>query len=135
MKRLSMLSVLLVPALMLSACSAHLGLGRILGGGGSTSTSGTKPAKATRTPSAGADAISITSGHFRPKNLTVKAGSTLTWTNTDTSAESVTSDTPGLFDSGALSGGATFAFTFSQAGTFPYHSTTSPIYGSITVTP
>jgi plastocyanin len=134
MKRVALFSILLVPALMLSACSAHLGLSKILGGGSSSAASA-KTAKATRTPSAGADAISISSGHFRPKNLTVKVGSTLTWTNNDKSPESVTSDAPGVFDSGALNSGATFAFTFSQAGTFPYHSTTSPIYGSITVAP
>jgi plastocyanin len=60
----------------------------------------------------------------------------LTWTNKDSTSQSVTSDTPGIFDSGVLAPGATFSYTFSTAGVFPYHSTaTSTTFGSITVTP
>jgi plastocyanin len=80
--------------------------------------------------------ISIVNGKFRPKNVTVKAGATLTWTNNSDKPESITSDSPGMFDSGPLAPGATWKYTFSQAGTFPYHSTgTSSTFGSVTVTP
>jgi plastocyanin len=82
------------------------------------------------------NAISINNGKFRPKNDSVKVGTTVTWTNNDDTPQSVTSDTPGLFDSGVLAPGAKFQYTFAKAGSFPYHSTgTAGNYGSITVTP
>lgn len=117
----------------------HLGLSKLVGGGG---TSPTKEVKATHTPPAsGAPAasgnnVSINSAKYRPKNLTVKVGTTVTWTNNDSVPQSVTSDSPNIFDSGLLQPGGTWTYTFSQAGTFPYHSTaTKTTFGSVTVTP
>ncbi len=156
MKRITLLSLFVVLALALSSCSMHLGLSKIFGGGSSSSTSsggnGGKHVKATHTPpsppsSSGATgsqtpaapangSVMITSSGFQPNPLTVKAGTTVTWTNNDTAAESVTSDTAGLFDSGSLAAGATYKFTFSQAGTFTYHSSTNPaLKGTVVVTP
>lgn len=137
MKRLGAISIVLSASLLMSACGVHLGLSKILGSGGtSNSTQDSKTAKATHTPPANPDAISIVNAKYRPKNLSVKVGTTLTWTNSDSTPQSVTSDTPGLFDSGPLSPGATWSYTFSQAGVFPYHSTaTTSTFGSITVTP
>jgi plastocyanin len=139
MKRMTLLSGFIALALVLSGCSMHLGLSKLVGGG---SASATKIVKATHTPPAngtpaasGTD-ISINNAKYRPKNLTVKVGTTLTWTNNDSVPQSVTSDSPGLFDSGPLQPGGKFSYTFSQAGTFPYHSTaTTTTFGSITVTP
>jgi plastocyanin len=136
MKRAYLFSIAIVPALLLSACSTHLGLSRLLGGGSSSSAAGSPAVKPTRTPSADATSVLMANGHYRPKNLTVKAGTTLTWTNNDSTPQSVTSDAPGVFDSGPINPGATFAYTFAQAGVFPYHSTSaSAVYGSVTVTP
>lgn len=139
MKRLTLLSVFIALALTLSACSVHLGLSKLIGGGG---TSSTKTIKATHTPpangtpAANGTNISINNAKYRPKNLTIKVGTTLTWTNNDSVPQSVISDAPGLFDSGLVQPGGTFSYTFSQAGTFPYHSTaTTTTFGSITVTP
>jgi plastocyanin len=139
MKRMTLLSGFVGLALVLSGCSMHLGLSKLVGGG---AASPTKTIKATHTPPAnGTPAesgtnISINNAKYRPKNMTVKVGTTLTWTNNDSVPQSVTSDTPGLFDSGALQPGGTFSYTFSQAGTFPYHSTaTTTTFGSVTVTP
>ncbi len=137
MKRLSLSSLLIVLALLLSSCSLHLGLSKIFGGGSSSSsTPGASSVKATHTPPANPNAISIAKGKYHPKNLTVKVGATLTWTNDDSVAQSVTSDTPGVFDSGLLQPGGTWSYSFSKAGTFPYHSTaTKDAFGSIIVTP
>ncbi len=147
MKRLALVSVFISLALVLSACSVHLGLSKLLGGGsGSTAT---KTVKATHTPPVGGTAsaggassastgtkISLDNGKYRPKNLTIKVGTTLTWTNNGSTPESVTSDAPGVFDSGLLQPGATWTFTFSTVGTFPYHSTADKnMFGSVTVTP
>lgn len=64
--------------------------------------------------------ISIVNYSFSPDTLTIKTGTTVTWTNQDSVVHTVTSDT-GLFDSGSLEKGKTFSYTFSTAGTFAYH--------------
>jgi plastocyanin len=142
MKRLTFISLLIVSALMLSACGLHTGLGSLLNPGKSTpkptnanGTPSTKHVKATHTPPA-PDSISITAKGFNPETLTVKVGSTVTWSNASKNAESVTSDTAGLFDSGSLNTGALYTYTFAQAGTFTYHSTTTTtLKGTVVVTP
>lgn len=57
---------------------------------------------------------------FMPKTLTVKVGTTVTWTNASSAPHTVTSDT-GLFDSGVVNPNGTFSFTFTKAGTYKYH--------------
>jgi plastocyanin len=132
MKKITFGSLLVIVALLLSSCQFHTGLGSLLSGkkpSASPAATKTKHAKAThtapapQTPAATSEAVSITSAGFQPGSLTIKVGETVTWTNNDTAAHTVTSDTAGVFDSGPISAGATFKFTFSQAGTFTYHST------------
>src|SRR5512138_3869050 len=135
MKRLTLVPIVIALSLLLSSCSMHLGLSKLLKGG--SSSSGT-PAAASqaKAPSAPVTAISIKGGKYHPKNADVKIGTTLTWTNNDTVQQSVTSDAPGVFDSGLLAPGATWKYTFDKAGVFPYHSTGKEgMYGSVTVTP
>ena len=151
MKKITFGSMLVIVALLLSSCQFHTGLGSLLGGkssSSSTATTKTKHVKATHTPpssknpsAAGtvvapaSNAVSITSAGFQPNALSVKVGTTVTWTNSDTAAHTVTSDTSGVFDSGPINAGATFQFTFSQAGTFTYHSTSDSGWtGTVTVT-
>jgi plastocyanin len=135
MKKFTLLSLFITFSLLLSSCSLHLGLSSLLGKSNSSGTPGAKTVKATHTPPSNVNAISINNGKFRPKNVSVKSGTTLTWTNNDSTPQSVTSDTPGIFDSGPLQTGATFQFTFTKAGVFPYHSTgTAGNYGTVTVT-
>ena len=57
---------------------------------------------------------------FSPNNLTVKAGTTVTWINKDSTAHTVVSDT-GVFQSDNLNTGANYTFTFNKTGTYPYH--------------
>ena len=59
---------------------------------------------------------------FAPDSLTIKAGTTVTWTNKDDEPHSVVSDT-GLFRSGARDTDETFSFRFDRPGT--YHFTCS----------
>jgi predicted lipoprotein with Yx(FWY)xxD motif/plastocyanin len=63
--------------------------------------------------------ISVQNFAFNPKELTIKAGTTVVWHNNDSVLHTVTSDT-GLFD-GNLPGGADFQFTFDKAGTYAYY--------------
>lgn len=75
--------------------------------------------------------ISIGNMMFAPATVSVTAGTIVTWTNDDTMAHTVTSDT-GLFDSSVLDASAlyvspgTFSYTFSTPGTYPYHCTIHP---------
>ena len=138
MKKITFGSMLVIVALLLSSCQFHTGLGSLLGGKSSTTKAApTKHIKATHTPPSpkASNLVTITSSGFQPGTLTVKAGDTVTWSNQDTAAHTVTSDTAGLFDSGPIAQGATFKFTFSQAGTFTYHSTSDSGWtGTVTVT-
>ncbi len=71
---------------------------------------------------------------FSPASLTVSVGDTVTWLNTDSMTHTVTSDT-GAFDSGLLSPGDRWSYTFTQAGTYAYHCTPHPqMTGTIVVT-
>lgn len=69
--------------------------------------------------------VSIANMAFSPVTITIKQGDTVTWTNNDSTAHTVTSNN-GSFDSGSLSKGKTFAHTFDTAGTFEYHCTFHP---------
>ena len=71
-------------------------------------------------PSSNTTSVAISNFSFSPATITVKAGASVTWTNKDSTTHTVTSDT-GAFDSGHLSPGATFNFTFASSGNFTYH--------------
>jgi plastocyanin len=71
-------------------------------------------------PAQDATAVSIANFAFQPASLQVAVGATVTWTNADSTAHTVTSDT-GAFDSGPLAPGESFSQTFTTAGTFTYH--------------
>jgi plastocyanin len=88
---------------------------------------GTRPAQAD------SGSVTIQNFAFNPSPLNVPVGSTVTWTNADGSAHTTTSDN-GAWDSGALSNGAHFSFTFTQAGTYTYHCAIhSYMHGTIVV--
>jgi len=82
----------------------------------------------------GAPAVEIAGFAFGPPDLTVAVGSSVTWTNKDSTAHTATAD-DGSFDCGIISAGQSFTFTFSTAGTFAYHCKIhSNMVGKITVT-
>jgi plastocyanin len=59
---------------------------------------------------------------FNPTPLTVKAGSTVTWTNMDDEPHTVVSDS-GVFKSGGMDTNESFSYKFDKPGT--YHFTCS----------
>jgi plastocyanin len=70
---------------------------------------------------------------FDPAQLEVAAGTTVTWTNGDTEAHTVTADN-GLFDSGVIEPGQYYSTWLGGSGTVPYHSETDPdMKGSVVV--
>lgn len=73
---------------------------------------------------------------FLPMDVTVPVGGTITWTNEDPFAHTVTKESgPGAdFDSGEVEGGGTYSETFDEAGTIDYLCTIHPGQtGTITV--
>jgi plastocyanin len=66
--------------------------------------------------------VGIASMKFGPASLTVKAGTTVTWTNNDNMVHTVTAD-DGSFTSGDMNYGSTYSHTFNTVGTVAYHCT------------
>ncbi len=70
---------------------------------------------------------------FKPATLQISVGDTVTWINMDSAAHTATSSDEG-FDSGSLSKGESFSFTFEEEGIFGYICTFHPyMEGEITV--
>jgi len=70
---------------------------------------------------------------FAPTALTVKAGSTVTWTNKDEEPHTIVSDT-GLFRSAAIDTNESFSFRFDKPGTYHYACSIHPrMVGTIIV--
>ncbi len=79
-------------------------------------------------------AASLTTTAFNPDNFTVTVGTTVTWFNGDSTAHTVTSST-GAFNSGSMASGATYSYTFSQAGKYSYYCEIHPnMVGMVVVT-
>jgi plastocyanin len=127
--------VLAVLALALAAC-----------GGDNNADTAPQTTEGTEAPAANEVVMRLVA--FRPEALTVPAGTTVTWKQTDPGTHTVTSGTvtqgagdvttapDGKFDSGNLATDATFEFTFEEAGTFPYFCTVHPatMRGEVQVT-
>lgn len=65
--------------------------------------------------------VSIQNYAFSTTTLTVHVGDIVVWTNLDSVAHTVTSDSGSELDSAKLSNGQTYSHTFTTAGTFTYH--------------
>jgi plastocyanin len=70
---------------------------------------------------------------YAPPELNIAVGTTVTWTNTDSTSHTTTSDAFG-WNSGIVPGGRQFSFAFQTAGTFPYHCDIHPgMVGTVVV--
>ena len=79
--------------------------------------------------------INISGSDFTPGGKTFAVGTTVKWVNKDGINHTVTSDN-GTFNSGSLGNGAQFSFTFTTAGSYPYHcSIHAFMKDTITITP
>ncbi len=70
-------------------------------------------------------AVTIDNFSFAPQTLTVKAGTTVTWTNRDDMPHTVVS-TARAFASEALDTDQAFTHTFAEAGTYDYFCSIHP---------
>ena len=76
--------------------------------------------------------INILNNSFNPKTITIKAGTTVTWTNKDSILHTVIADNGGP-TSAELGYGQSYSFKFSTKGIYGYHSA-STLYPSMTGT-
>src|SRR6478735_8532409 len=101
------------------------------------------------TAASGGNSVTISPGSsvpsngkfFEPATLTVSTGTTVTWTNGDSTLHTVTSGSAESgnsgteFDSSYLAEGKTFQHQFSSSGTFDYYCTLHPyMKGKVVVT-
>jgi plastocyanin len=94
-----------------------------------TTASATAPAA----PVAG-DAVSIDNFAFVPATLTVRVGSTVTWTNRDEEPHTVAAS-DGSFHSPGMGSGGTYSHTFPTAGKFDYICSIHPyMHATVVVT-
>jgi plastocyanin len=88
-----------------------------------------------QTPSKPAHHVAIAGFAFKPAQLTVKAGETVTFVNNDDETHTATA-VDRTFDSGHLDHNAQFSYTFTKPGTYPYHCLIhTSMTGTIVVTP
>jgi manganese oxidase len=88
-------------------------------GGQSATTTGRGAA------AAAVDHVQIKDFKYMPSTIAVAAGTTITWTNEDTTPHTATSgvspNADGVFESGTITKGASKTVTVSKRGTFTYY--------------
>jgi len=111
---------------MLSVALASVALAFIILGGCQKSSDTVNPGSDPEDPKGpGTNEIFIQNMAFSPSSISVAANTSITWTNKDAIAHTVTS-TEGLFDSAIIPAGGTYSHTFAVAGTFQYICTLHP---------
>jgi plastocyanin len=103
-----------VGALPLLAASAVLLVGCGSGGGGTDQTS-------SASSGGGAQAVTIKDYIYKPASITVPKGTTVAFTNHDTTAHTATSKQSGVFESGPIDPGKSVKVTLEKTGTFTYY--------------
>ena len=126
-----MLSLAVVAVLSLAACGSSDGASTAQKGAGSSPSASTAGTHAGHSSGSGS-AVEMRLIQYRPKQLEVKAGQEVTWTQKDAGFHTVTSGSveqagggvtgkpDGKFRSERLATDETFKFTFDEAGTFTY---------------
>jgi len=72
-------------------------------------------------PLSGEAPVDIVNFEFKPQKVTVKAGTKVTWTNTDTAIHDIKDTSPLATPQGKdLAKGDTFSITYSQPGSYSY---------------
>jgi plastocyanin len=122
-------AAVLAAGLLLAGCSAS----RPAAGPATGAPPESMSVTASTAPASG-NQVSIDGFAFAPATLTVAAGTTVTWTNRDEEPHTVAAS-DGSFHSPGMGTGATYAHTFTDAGTFDYVCSIHPMMrGSVVVT-
>ncbi|MFF4688030.1 cupredoxin family copper-binding protein [Streptomyces sp. NPDC001307] len=96
----------------------------------------TSPGRSVAATPVSANAVAIKNFAFSPATLKIKAGTTVTWTNQDTDAHTVTSSgSGGPLRSPTLATHGTYTYTFTKPGSYAYVCTIHPFMtGTVEVT-
>jgi plastocyanin len=117
MRRSLRRAVIVVAAVLaLGACGGG-------GGGGGTKTGEAKPPPSgdPSAPLSGQAAVDVVNFAFAPQKVFVKPGTTVTWTNKDTTIHDIKDTSPlNTPQSKDLNKGDTFTITYNQPGTYSY---------------
>jgi plastocyanin len=128
----TVLALLAIAALIAAGCGSSSNNNP----SGSPTTTAPSTAASTTTAggtSSGSTAATIQNFAFHPATTNAKADQKVTWSNEDSTTHTVTADN-GSFNSGNLSPGKSFSFTFAQAGTSKYHCSIHPfMHGTVSV--
>jgi plastocyanin len=81
---------------------------------------------------AGATKAELRGMAFAPNRIEIAAGTTITWTNNDPLAHTITADDRS-WDSGEIAPGQTWSHTFTQPGEFAFHCTPHPFMRGVLV--
>lgn len=77
--------------------------------------------------------VTIETLKYSPETIEIRKGDTVKWVNNDLAPHTVTQASD-IFNSGAIDPDASWSYTFSQPGTFPYYCTFHPeMKGTVTV--
>ena len=82
--------------------------------------SGSPGARSTAAVAGKAADVTIRNYAFAPQSLTVKVGTRLTWTNSDSTAHTATAD-QGSLDTGTITRAQSKTIDFGHPGTYAYH--------------
>ena len=125
MRRLSVPALAVAALLALAGCSSS----------SSSAPGAASPVapSATGSGAVGGTTVAIKDFAFNPATIQAKVGQSVTWTNQDSTAHTVTLDDKSV-DSGNIQASATYSHAFTQAGTFTYHcSIHQQMKGTVTV--
>jgi plastocyanin len=113
------LALVLTLALLVTSC----------GSGSTGSADATTPSDGTTAVTGQSGGVEVqvimTNRSYDPRTITIAVGDTVTWLNQDAPRHDVVADN-GEFNSPLFDKGQSFSFTFTTAGTYPYHCTIHP---------
>ena len=130
-----LLALCAIVALAAAGCGSSNKSSTSSGASTSTPAASSSTAAASSSSSGGGVAIKMQNIAFDPKDVTVKVGQKVTWTNDDSVDHNVTSQSGESIKSDNFGKGATFSFTPTKAGTIKYVCTIHPgMTATLTVT-
>ena len=125
-----------VGGLILLASLPVMVMAFMMGNGHSAMMGGQGSDPGRETPVTGVSQVRAQDFAFAPANIVVDVGTTVTWTNYDPLAHTVTSDDGDELDSPLFGENQTFSYTFDTPGEYAYHCTPHPnMQGLVTVRP
>jgi plastocyanin len=123
----------LTAPLIAAACAAVL-LAACGGSSDSDSSSSASPPASMGSSGGGGDAVTIKDFAYAPADLTVSRGSTIRFSNRDSTEHTATATGGAGFDTGTIREGQTKSVTLSTSGTINYVCTFHPfMHGTVTV--